>query len=492
MQRSGHPIAKPPPKQKCDFIVMMLLAATQALSGTILRQTGFLRTGENLLLMSQETKKSLWKKYAEPSTNLTSRQRLAIMNSRLRDLLLARLVGKQSWQHAPMRIPLEVLCHLMTMGIPRITIYSNRMPEKPVKPTWHLTGSVVYDLSGYICAYGGWSPYNSTIKAITSHSRQPWIAVMHFDGKVWIGIKGDCENLFHLVHSPITDTEKATAISFHPLKPLIAVAVNARIMVYKISQSLKPELHFKASFHESGYYCPRPKFSADSLGWNLTGTFMTAISKGNLSMGFYIKPDTTGVIGDFYGGINYAGLRSIGEDISPTCSCFSLDGKLVITGYDNGTLLTRRAEQTDMGFTLRNLMLMNQFLTGKVDQIVPHPHNHSVFAIGMSRGLMHFYVLIVLVNDDGSVTIIATIPNAKSPHFHEGWFLVSSGEKILFHKMNRCNIPCLVTEFHLQGNGPFGVRIDAFCVITAPDGKVMLYYSISGESKLCTAKIALS
>jgi hypothetical protein len=57
--------------------------------------------------------------------------------------------------------------------------------------------------------------------------------------------------------------------------------------------------------------------------------------------------------------------------------------------------------------------------------------------------------------------------------------------------MNRCNIPCLVTEFHLQGNGPFGVRIDAFCVITDPDGKVMLYYSISGESKLCTAKIAL-
>jgi len=35
------------------------------------------------------------------------------------------------------------------------------------------------------------------------------------------------------------------------------------------------------------------------------------------------------------------------------------------------------------------------------------------------------------------------------------------------------------------------VEIDSFCVKTAPNGKVMLYYAHDGKSNLCTAEIAL-
>jgi WD40 repeat protein len=496
MQRYGQPSGQPSGQQVCNFFILMLLAATQALSGTMLRRKGFLRTGEGLLRMSQETKISLWKKYAEPSTNLTPRQRRKLLL--FRAFLWEKLLGKQSWQPCQMRVPPHVFCHLMTMGIPRIRIFSIRMPESPVKPAWQLTGSVVYDPSGFM--YNGrshdWSLYHHQITAIKSHPNKPLVALMHSDGNVWIGKIGDRDNLFRLIHSPEKEDEKATAIAFNPVEPLIAVAVKARIMVYKISQishSLKPELHFAVSFYESGYFCPRPKYSANTLGWNPTGTFLTAISAGNLSMCFFLKPDTTGVIGGFNGGIKYAELRSIGEDISPTCSCFSPDGNLVMTGYHDGTLMLRSAVHTvEKGLSLICLKILEKVLPGQIVKIVSHPHNPSVFAIEVQVRLSHTVVLIVLVSHDGSVTITATIPDAKSPYFHEGWLLVSSGNKILFHKMNRCNIPCLVTEFHLQGNGPFGVRIDTFCVITAPNGKVMLHYSISGKSKLCTAEIALS
>jgi len=299
------------------------------------------------------------------------------------------------------------------------------------------------------------------------------------------------DNLFQLIHSPKKEDENATAIAFHPLKLMLAVAIRAQIIVYEISPALKPKLHFMASFYESGYFCPKSKFSADNLGWNPAGTFLTAISAGNLSMCFYLNPDTNEVIGGFNGGMKYAELRSFKEVISPSSSCFSADSKLVMTGYPNGTLMIESAGETEKGLTLSCSKITNQFLPGKVNRIVSHSHNPLVFAIEVKDRFSKSCVLIVLVDKDGSVTITETISDAKSPHFHENWLLVLSGKSILFYHMNRCNIPRLVTEFHVQGNGPFRVEIDTFCVKTAPNGKVMLYYSISGESKLRTAEIAL-
>ena len=264
-------------------------------------------------------------------------------------------------------------------------------------------------------------------------------------------------------------------------------------MVYKISPSLKPELHFTVSFYESGYFCPKSKFSADNLGWNPAGTFLTAVSKQNLSMCFLLTPDTIEVIGGFHGGTKYAELCSFRGNISPDCSCFSPDGKLVVTGYPGGTLMLRSAVHTvEKGLSLSCLKILEKVLPGQIVKIVSHPHDPSVFAIQVTAEWSQTSVLIVLVSHDGSVTITATIPDAKRPHFHEDWLLVSSGKRILFHHMNRCNIPCLVTEFHLQGNGTMRVEIDAFCVKTSPNGETILYYSSDGKSKLCTAEIALS
>jgi WD40 repeat protein len=313
---------------------------------------------------------------------------------------------------------------------------------------------------------------------------------MHSDGKVWIG---DRDNLFRLIHSPKNDDENATAIAFHPDEPLIAVAVNAHVIVYKISPSLKPELHLKVSFYESGYFCPRPKFSADKLDWNPTGTFLTAISAGNLSMCFYLKPDTNEVIGGFNGGMKYAELSSFQKgDIPPSCACFSSDGKLAVTGYPNGTIMTKTVEKTADGFSLNCLKILENVSPGQIVKIVPHPHDPLVFAIEVEARWSQTSVLIVLVSHDGSVTITATIPDAKSPHFHKDWLLVLSRNKLMVHQINRSNIPCLVTEFHLRNSGTFSQDIGAFFVETTPNGEVILYYSLRcGGSKLHMAKISL-
>jgi len=478
MQSRGEPDGE----QSCTFILFMIYAAH--LSGNMLQQLGLLMTGKELMPMSPESRQSLLRKLAEQLANLTQNQRRKLIESRFRAVLVARLLGKQSWQRAPMRIPVDVLRHLMTKCIPRIRIAPIRMLEMPVKPAWQLTGSVVYDPSGYICSKGNWDKYHHRVIVIESHPNKPLVALMHSDGNVWIGKTGDPDNLFQQIHSSKNEAEKATAIAFHPSGNLIAVAILAQIIVYEISPALKPKLHFKASFYESGYFCPKSKFSANTLDWNPTGTFLTAISAGNLSMCFYLKPDTNEVIGGFNGGMKYAELCLFQENMSPSFSCFSVDGKLVVTGYSDGTIMARSAEYTPKtGVTLSCLKIMHRILGGQIDKIVPHPHNPSVFAIEVQVGWSHTVVLIVLVSHDGSVTITATIPDAKSPHFHEDWLLVSSGNRILFYKMDRYNIPFLVTEFHSQ-------EIGTFCVKTTPDGKDMLIYSHKlGGSKLYMAAI---
>jgi hypothetical protein len=125
------------------------------------------------------------------------------------------------------------------------------MPESPVKPAWQLRGFVVYDPSGYFYnGIGDWSQNHSHIKAIIPHSTQHLIALMHSDGQVSIGKIGDPDNLFRVIHFPKKEDERATAIAFHPSASIIAVAIRARVIVKKISPSLKSELHFTVSFYE--------------------------------------------------------------------------------------------------------------------------------------------------------------------------------------------------------------------------------------------------
>ena len=495
MKRYGQPPAKPPPEQNCDFIMIVLLAMSQIQSGGMLWSEGILRTGEELLHMSQKSKRSLWNKYADQHACFTSGQVLMLKIFRFRAFLWAKLLGKQSWQPCSMRIRIDSLRHLMTKCIPRIRIAPIRMPERPVKEAWQLRGSVVYDPSGFM--YNGrshdWSECHHQITAITSHSKQPFIALMHSNGNVSIGKNDDMDGLFRVIHSTELEDGNATAMKFHPVMPIIAVAEKVRIMGYTISPSLKRELHFSVSFYESGYLCPKPKFSADNLNWNATGTFLTAISAENLSMCWFLDPATFKVRNGFNGGIKYAELRSFQkDDMPPSCSCFSKDGNLVMTGYSDGTLMTRMAVNTaDKGWSLVDPKITHNFCPGKITKVISGPFNHSVFAIEVKSGWSQTSVLIVSVNHDGSVTITATIPDAKSPHFHEDWLLVLRENRILFYRMDRCNTPYLVTEFQLPDNGMMLVRIGAFCVITTPDGKVMLYYSISGESKLYGAEITL-
>jgi hypothetical protein len=488
--------AKLPPTQNDNFVMLMLLAVIQSLSGNMLRLPGFLRTGESLLPMSPESERLILKKYAEQHADLTSRQLQRLKSyGGLHAFLWKKLLGKQSWQPCQMRIRIDFLRHLMTMCIPRILITPNRTPENPVKPAWQLTGTTVfYDRSGFM--YNGrshdWTVCHHHVTAIISHLKKPLIALMHSNGIVSIGEKGVLNNIFQVIYIPREDNEKASAIAFHPFDSKITVAISARIILYKISPSLNPELHCVVSFYESvGYFCPRP-FSADNLDWHSSGTLLTASSTGNLSMCWSFDPATSKFSNGFNGGTKYAEICSFKKDMSPDLSCFSVEGKLAITTYSDGTLVTRGVVITeDKRISLICLKMTKQSLPGRIVNIVPHPHNPSVFAIQVKAGWSQTSVLIALVSPDGSVTITATIPDAKSPHFHEDWLLVLSRKKIRFHHMNRCNIPCLVTEFHLQVNGILHVEIDTFYVIKTPDGKIMLFYTDDEKSKLHIAEIKL-
>jgi hypothetical protein len=472
--------------QSFRFILFMILAAHQ--SGKMLQRQYLLNANAESWSLSATSIQQLMKNLADQSANLTLEQRRKLINIRLHAFLVARLLGKQSWQDATMRIPVKVLHHLMTTCIPRIRIAPFSMPEKPVKPAWQLTGTVVYDSSGYICR-GEWSPYHWSIKAITSQCNQHLIALMDSNGLVWIGNADYSEKLFHLLHFPKTNDENATAVAIHPFENIIAVAIRGYVIMYRFSQFLKPEFLLRVLFHENpGSFCPSPpQFSANELGWNQDGTFLTAMSGKNLSKCYFFNLDPFKVKYDTVNAV----LRSFREDISPSCSCFSLDGKLTVTGYHNGTLMTRSFVNTEKGPSLVCLKIIRDFVpNNSIENIVPNPYNSLVFAI---EAKTRFYtcVLIVCVSHDGSVTITATIPDAKSPHFHKDWLLVSSRNKILFYKMNRCNIPCLVTEFHLKNSGSFLHDIGTFFVKTSPNGKDILYYtSRCGGSKLHMAEIS--
>jgi hypothetical protein len=164
----------------------------------------------------------------------------------------------------------------------------------------------------------------------------------------------------------------------------------------------------------------------------------------------------------------------------------------VVTAYFDGTLMTRSFVKTEKGPSFICLKIQNICPKHSIVKIVPHPNNPSAFAIE-AKATFSTCVLIVCVNPDGSVTITATIPDAKSPHFHDDLLLVSRKNKLLVHKMNPCNIPCLVTEYHLRNSGIFSHEIGTFFVNTTPNGEVILYYSIRCEgSKLHMAGISLN
>lgn len=493
-QPPGQPLGQPLGKQLRDFIIFMIFAVTRSLSGNMLPWQGFLRTSEELLLMSPESRRYLFEKMAEQRSNLTPRQRRKLLQSGPRGVLYARLLGKQSLRYPQMKIPVHLLRHLMTMGIPRISITPIEQPKKPYIQGWQLTGSVyLHPSSGYICN-NGWSQCYASIEAIRTDPRQQLIALIDSDGKVWIG-KIDCpKNLFRLNHDPKSkENERATTCAFHPSGRYIAVGVKGYVLIYEISQILQSKLLKKIRFYEDtwGYSTCPPQFSADELEWDSTGTFFTAISSRNsqnLARIFLVNPINFDVKGE----MKHSYLFSIANSMAkgyfpPLCSCISPDGNLVATGYEDGAFMLRKIERTVGGFSLNLLKVTNELLPPdhSIKKIVPHRCEPLVFAVETtSRWSTSVHLL--KANPDGSVMIIATIPNAKSPYFYKNWLIVSSGNRFLFHQMNSDNIPFLVTEFQAQG------PVRSFHVVTTGNDPIKLLYShMCGGSKLHMAEIML-
>lgn len=109
-----------------QFIWLMILAANQ--SGKMLQRQYLLNGNAESWSLSATSMQQLMKKLADQSANLTLVQRRKLIQYRFHAFLVARLLGKQSWQNHPMRIHVHVLHHLMTMGIPRQRFEVSTLP----------------------------------------------------------------------------------------------------------------------------------------------------------------------------------------------------------------------------------------------------------------------------------------------------------------------------------------------------------------------------
>jgi len=76
-----------------SFILWWIFAVQQ--SGNMLQKKGLLRTGEEIICMSQDIKRSFLQKFADQQSKLTPKQRRKLLL--FRAFLWAKLLGKQSW-----------------------------------------------------------------------------------------------------------------------------------------------------------------------------------------------------------------------------------------------------------------------------------------------------------------------------------------------------------------------------------------------------------
>jgi len=453
------------------FILQMLFAVH--LSGNMLQQQGLLRG----TILSPASIPLLLRKLAEQRANLTPRQRRKLIQSRLHVVLCGRLLGRQSWQHSPMNIPVHVLRHLMTMGIPRqIRITPLSIPQKL---------SSTFSRGDY--NVGDWTQsFPSSIENMTTHPCEPLIAITGSNGMVWMGKIDNSKQMFRLIHNPkSTENERAKTCAFHPLGGHLVVAITGYVLIYEVSSSsLDSKLLPKARFHEApNYFCTRPpQFSACDLQWHPSGTFFTAISDRNwgLSRRFDVDPVTFAVKFETKHGYLFSMANG---HFPPLCSCCSSDGKFVATGYPDGKIMIQELEDNGSRSVLKFLKITGVLPAGRtIEQMQYCPSNSSFLAIKTSFTFpneVHF----LKIAPDGSIKIHHTIPNATGFHFNENLFLVSSGNRITFYLMNSDNIPVKMTEFQSQGS------IGSF-LLTSVNGNVTLLYSHRcGGSDLYKAEI---
>jgi hypothetical protein len=464
------------------FILWLIFAAQQ--SGNMLQQQGLLRTGEEIIFMSQKSKRSFLQKFADQQSKLTPKQRQKLIQSRLRAVLVARFLGRQSWQHCPIRIPPYLLRRLMTMGIPRqMMIRSIELPKKPICSYFPFLDSIsgLFHPSGFeFNSRNGWTDsFSCGLKQITTHPCKPLVAITGSDGRAWVGRNGDPQGLFVLMHDLNHERNNcATTCAFHPSGNFVAVGVCGFVLVYEISFSLHSiscKLLMSVSFfQDSGIFCTRPpKYAPCEIEWYPTGDSFTAVSKrdGNLSRRFEIDFKTLKAKYEMRHGYLYSFKEG---QFAPLCSGISSDGTCVATGYSGGSILVGDSQP---------LRLMSD--DHSIEKIKFDPCNPLIIVIKtITRSMTGHEVHILKISPDGlTINIIYSFQHAESFCFYAGMLIIKYREMITFFRLNGDNFPLKMGEFTSKVG-----CISSFSFSTLND-VVTLWYSTYCNSKLHKAEL---
>jgi hypothetical protein len=463
-----------------SFILGLLFAARQCTG--MLRHQGLLK--QEIEILSPELVRDFLRKLAEQQAKLSPEQRRKLIQFRLRAVLVARLLGKQSWQHCPIRIPPHLLRRLMTMGIPRQMMFRIiELQKKPVCSYYPFLdqNSGLYHPSGFeYKSRNGWTDsFSFGLEQITPHPCKPLVAITGSDGRAWVCRNGDPQGLFVLMHDLNRERNNcATTCAFHPSGNYVAVGVPGYVLIYEIyfsSRSISCKLLMSVSFFQHpNYFCTSPpKYAPCEIEWNPTGDSFTAVSKrdGNLSRIFEIDVKTLKAKREMSHG--YLCSFNAGH-FAPLCSGISSDGTRVATGYSGGRILVGDSKPL-------KLMSDDHFIV----KIKFDPCNPSIILIKTTtRSMTGHEVHILHISADGlTIKIIHSFQHAESFCFYAGMLILQYGEMITFFRLNGDNFPLKMGEFTSKDG-----CIRSFSLTTLND-VVTLWYSTSCNSRLHKAEL---
>jgi hypothetical protein len=481
------------------IILLMLFAAYQA--GDMPQLQGLLR----YKLLSPEFRRYFLRNLADHCAKMTPRQRRELIKHRLRVVVCAKFLGKQSWQDHPITIPVQLLWHLMTIGIPRqIKLKPIDIPRVRYEDMLKLfrsipINSVICDSSGGQWKAGSAYRFSTGILTtdhvtrgivhMTEHSNGIFIAMICNNGNVSIGKSDDPNYLMRIIYynEKFSQIDRACSCEFHPFNPIIAIGFIGSVKIIRFSSTLDSfeiikSIPFKGL--ETIFFTQvSVTFPVNQIKWNRSGTILTAISPPygvGLAKAFVLDEN----FGVKFEAANCAYTSSLSaERTAPRCFCFSSDGNLAVTSYSNGSLHFWRVTQgsEDIFEILKSECLLGE--NWFIKKIMHYPNDASMFAIHATSCGQSDTLYIVGISASLELKILKTINCIKDFGFHGNCLLIQGRDQIILYLLNSDNILVEMTDFRLQ-IGEF-----ESCLLVTVNGNVKLCYTIKGSPQLHTVEV---
>lgn len=452
-----------------EFIWLMILAAHQ--SGKMLQRQGLLKSNAESWSLSAMSMRQLMEKLADQRTNLTQNQRRKLIKSRFRAVLVAKLLGRQSWQHSQMRVPVHVLRYLMMMGIPRqirITPLICGIPPQNPRATFTKSDYALGD------SVPG-SSFHSTIVDIKVHPQ--YVVVTDNGGRVWIWRRSDERNIYRLVYTPDSKNSPAKSCAIHPSKHILFIGIRDYIIVCEIHPSLAiKEITRKRFFDETYTYTQAPEYSACNMECDPTGKILTAISRENqrLSKVYAIDPVTSHLVcGSGFAHLNIYPIQFV----PPMCSSRFLPNGDTVIGHSKGHILTGSFGE-GKSFCCKILTHVTSLEGYNFEKVSPSPSDPRNVAIMARRDRDYFDLIVKLlwIAHDGTAEIIETFDDASNIHVEDNLLFVSMERNIKVYVLKSDSKPVKITEFQSQMG-----YIESFFVTTDVNGNITIHYHTYGK-----------